>query len=87
MNTMTQDTQTTTTEKSWRGIFFRGPRTVKTYDNKQAINWSVYQGDNQGRPRGRVYESTDFDRAGKLAESMAADRGIELINEAAPLAA
>jgi len=81
------NTDTQTPERPWRGVFFRGPLAVKTYDEKQAANWRVYQGDNQGRPRGTVYELSDFSRAGKLAEKMARDRGIELIKEASELQA
>jgi hypothetical protein len=87
MQNTTQVTQSAVDEKPWRGIFFRGPTKARTYDKKEVTNWSVFRGDNLGRPKGKVYQFTDFARAAKLAEAMSRDRGIDLIREASELAA
>ena len=80
----TQRSQSTaaTIEKPWRGIFFRGPQVAKTNTGSKVSTWSVYQGDDQGQPAGRIYEIKDFMRAHNLAQNMSNDRELELINEA-----
>ena len=94
MNTSTATTarnnnanNTNTAEKPWRGIFLRGPQMIKTNTGKEVTMWSVYQGDDQGNPAGRVYEIKDYTRAEKLAQVMSHDRELELINESAEIAA
>jgi len=67
----------------WRGIFFRGPEVVKSQKGREIPEWSVYQGDDQGKPAGRVYQLRDHQRAETLAQAMSNDRNLELINEAA----
>ena len=94
MNTNTATTarnnnanNTNTAEKPWRGIFLRGPEHIKTNTGKEVTMWSVYQGDDQGNPAGRVYEVKDYMRAEKLAQVMSHDRELELFNESAEIAA
>ena len=75
------NTNTATVEKPWRGVFLRGPHQVKAADGRETSIWSVYQGDNEGNPAGRVYEIKDYTRAEKLAQAMSQDRKLELIIE------
>ena len=84
MNSTTATTPCTNTSVSqpWRGIFFRGPQMFRRINGKEVPAWNVYQGDDQGRPAGTVYQVTKFERADKLAHCMAHDRCLELINEA-----
>ncbi len=85
-NTNTNTTAAVSTQNAWRGIFLRGPQPVKTNDGREVSAWSVYQGDSEGKPAGRVYEIKDFARAEKLAQDMSSDRRLELINEATEVA-
>jgi hypothetical protein len=88
MNTNTATSANNTTAvRPWRGIFLRGPELVKTASGNEVSEWVVFQGDNEGKPAGRVYQLKDYMRAQKLAENMSHDRELELINEAAEVAA
>lgn len=71
----------------WRGIFFRGPNKTRANDKKEATNWSVFKGDDQGQPTGKTYYVTNFDRAARLAEVMSRDRNLEIIDEASEITA
>ena len=86
-NTVTTPHNSNAVQQPWRGIFFRGPEPFKRTNGTEVPAWNVYQGDDQGRPAGRVYQVTQFERADKLAQRMAHDRSLELINEAADVAA
>ena len=87
MNTTTATSASNNTAmRPWRGIFLRGPQQVKTTNGREVPAWSVYQGDDEGKPAGRVYEIKDYMRAQKLAEIMSHDRELELFNEAAEVA-
>jgi hypothetical protein len=79
MNTSTDDTPTT---KAWRGIFFDGPQSDQNADGDEIPVWVVYIGDEDANPVGKVYRSHDFKAAQQLAQDMARDRRLELINEA-----
>jgi len=80
-------TTSSRTERPWRGIFFRGPNKARANDKKEATNWSVFKGDDQGQPTGKTYYVTNFDRAARLAEIMSRDRGIDIIDEASEIGA
>ena len=75
MNTSTDDTPTA---RPWQGVFFDGPQ------SDQIPLWVVYVGDEDANPVGKVYHSHDFKAAEQLAQDMARDRRLELINEAMP---
>lgn len=70
----------------WRGVFFRGPDPVQ--DNRTEGNeiptWLVFVGDDEGEPKGTLYRVFSYTRAAGLAKRMAADRNLELIDEAQP---
>lgn len=70
----------------WRGVFFRGPEPVQ--DNRQEGNelptWLVFVGNEDAEPRSKVYRVFSYTRAHSLAQSMATDRRLELIDEAQP---
>ncbi len=85
-NAATTSPRNTPVQHPWRGIFLRGPEPFKRNNGTEVPSWNVYQGDDQGRPAGRVYQVTQFERADKLAQRMAHDRCLELINEAADVA-
>jgi hypothetical protein len=86
-STSASNTSNNTTVRPWRGIFLRGPEQVKTTNGREIPEWVVFQGDNEGKPAGRVYQIKDYMRAQKLAENMSHDRELELINEATEVAA
>jgi len=81
MNTSTDDTPTA---KAWRGVFFDGPQSDQNQDGDEIPVWVVYVGDEDANPVGKVYHSHDFKAAEQLAQDMARDRRLELINEAMP---
>ena len=69
----------------WRGVFFHGPEPHKpTLEAEEIPTWIVYVGTKEGERVSRSYTCHSFERGAQLANTMAADRGIELINEAQP---
>jgi hypothetical protein len=66
----------------WRGVFFDGPEPEQDHEGEEIPVWTVYVGDEEAEPTGTVYHVYNFRRAHALAERMAGDRRLELINEA-----
>jgi hypothetical protein len=66
----------------WRGVFFDGPEPEQDHEGEEIPVWLVYVGDDEAEPTGTVYHLYNFRRAQALAERMAGDRRLELINEA-----
>ncbi len=68
----------------WRGVFFHGPESDRNKDGDEVPTWIVYVGTKEGERVSRSYTCHSFERGAQLANVMATDRGIELINEAQP---
>ena len=68
----------------WRGVFFDGPQSDQNRDGDEIPAWLVYVGDEQAEPVGTCYKFHNFTAAQSLADRMARDRHLELINEASP---
>jgi hypothetical protein len=66
----------------WRGVFFDGPEPDQDHEGEEIPVWLVYVGDEEAEPTGTIYHLYNFHRAQALAERMAGDRCLELINEA-----
>lgn len=77
-------TPTTIAAKAWRGVFFDGPQSDRDDEGEEIAVWSIYVGDEDACPIGKVYHLHHFKSAELLAYRMAEDRGIELIYEAMP---
>jgi hypothetical protein len=69
---------------AWRGVFFDGPQPDRNREGDEIPVWSVFVGDDEGIPVGRVYHVYSFTKAQALAQAMAKDRNLELITEAMP---
>ena len=67
----------------WRGVYFDGPEPDRDREGEEIPVWQVYIGDEEAEPVGTIYHVYNFKRAQALAERMANDRRLELINEAA----
>ena len=67
----------------WRGIFFHGPEPEmdRRQDDEIPV-WTVFVGDEAHNAVSRVYRVFSFTKAEALANAMAHDRKLELINEA-----
>ena len=76
----------TATEQApaWRGVFFDGPQPDRNREGDEIPVWSVFVGDDEGIPVGRVYHIHSFAKAEALAQAMAKDRQLELITDAQP---
>jgi len=68
----------------WRGVFFDGPQSDQDTDGDEIPVWVVYVGSEDAEPIGTIYHLHDFKAAAELAQRMAVDRHLELINEANP---
>ena len=69
----------------WRGVFFHGPEPHKpTPEAEEIPTWIVYVGTREGERVSLSYVCHSFERGAQLANAMATDREIELINEAQP---
>ena len=69
----------------WRGVYFHGPEPHKpTPEAEEIPTWIVYVGTKEGERVSRSYVCHSFERGAQLANAMASDREIELINEAQP---
>ena len=66
----------------WRGVFFDGPEPQQNADGDEIPTWSVYVGDEEAEPTGTVYTCFSFSFALDLANRMARDRRLELIQDA-----
>lgn len=67
-----------------RAVFFDGPHSKpdpKGEKDEQPF-WTVYVGRDWGDPVKTVYQVNTFSRAASLAQAMAADRNLELVNDA-----
>jgi len=67
---------------SWRGVFFEGPWRPKNPPGLRLHRWSVWVGDQNGRPVAKVFKIRGYDRADRLARDMATDRRLPLIHRA-----
>ena len=69
----------------WRAIFFHGPEPAQDRQTGDEIpSWSVYVGNADADPRGKVYTVYSFSRAQALAEAMSKDRSLKLVADAQP---
>ncbi len=66
----------------WRGVFFDGPEPQQNADGDEIPTWCVYVGDEEAEPAGTVYTCFSFGFAQDLANRMARDRRLELIQDA-----
>ncbi len=81
------DSQKPTTPPAWQGVFFQGPHSTPDPRSGDEIpTWTVFVGDEDGAPTGKVYTVFTFSRAQSLAQAMSHDRRLELIAEAQPAA-
>ena len=70
--------------KPWRGVFFDGPQPDQDREGDEIPVWFVYVGDKDAEPVGKVYRCNSFAPAQSLAQRMAKDRKLELIQDAMP---
>ena len=70
--------------KPWRGVFFEGPESAQDHEGEEIPVWYVFVGDKDAEPVGKVYHCYSFAPAQSLAQRMAKDRKLELIQEAMP---
>jgi hypothetical protein len=68
----------------WRGVFFDGPQSAQDHEGDEIPIWVVYVGDQDAEPVGKVYTVGSYTYAATLAQSIARDRNLELIDEAMP---
>jgi len=68
----------------WRAVFFDGPHPDVNRDGDEIPVWQVYIGDQDAEPTATFYNVHSFKTAATLAQRMASDRRLELINEASP---
>jgi hypothetical protein len=68
--------------RHWRAIYFDGPQSDRDWEGEEIPVWCVFLGDDDGNALGKVYWCHDFKVAQTLANRMAHDRRLELINEA-----
>lgn len=78
---LSMTTQTTTKSTA---IFCYGPESggVDPIEGIEFPEWSVFAGDDDAEPTGRVYHCRSYEGAVKLAQSMARDRRLPLEMEA-----
>jgi hypothetical protein len=65
-------------------VHFTGPESViDKREGWEAPEWSVFVADLEGhKRRSKIYRVRDFGRAAALAELMAADRGLRILDHA-----
>ena len=68
----------------WRGVFFDGPQSDQNADGDEIPVWFVYVGNEEAEPLHTVYTCFSFDFAADLAQRMASDRNLELVQDATP---
>ena len=71
-------------ETPWRGVFFDGPQSDRDAEGEEIPSWSVYVGNEEAEPVGKVYRFLDYPSGETLARRMARDRRLEFIHEASP---
>ena len=77
------DNQPSALTPTWHGVFFEGPEPVPDrQDGDEIPTWTVYVGDDEAEPTGTVYTCFSFSFALDLAQRMARDRRLELIQDA-----
>ena len=81
-NPVTQKTPELANPGPWRGVFFDGPQPQQNADGDEIPTWCVYVGDEEAEPTGTVYTCFTFSFALDLANRMARDRRLELIQDA-----
>jgi hypothetical protein len=69
---------------NWRGVFFDGPQSDTNADSDEIPVWCVYVGNEAAKPIQSVHWLWSFDLAKDLAQRMARDRNLELIQDASP---
>ena len=69
---------------TWRGVFFDGPQSDTNADGDEIPIWCVYVGNEEAQPQHTVYWCWSFDLAQDLANRMARDRNLELVQDATP---
>ena len=68
----------------YRAVYFDGPQPDRDRDGEEVPAWTVYVGDADAEPTGKVYTLHNFKSAELLAHQMASDRRLDLIHEATP---
>ncbi len=82
LNTQHSTLNTPADPGPWRGVFFDGPQPQQNADGDEIPTWCVYVGDEEAEPAGTVYTCFSFGFAQDLANRMARDRRLELIQDA-----
>ena len=77
-------TRTHNTPAAWRGVFFDGPQSDQNPDGDEIPVWHVYVGNEEAEPLHTVYTCFSFAFAQDLAQRMARDRKLELVQDAMP---
>ena len=68
----------------WRGVFFDGPQSDQNAEGDEIPVWCVYVGNEEAEPLHTVYWCWSFTLAQDLAQRMARDRKLELVQDATP---
>lgn len=74
----------TTEPKEWRGVYVEGPEATRDHHGEEIPVWHVYIGDEEGYPKGTIYQCLAYHAAMDLSRRMARDRKMELVNDAIP---
>ena len=81
---ITNNPMTDLRSANWRGVFFDGPQADQDPDGDEIPTWQVYIGNEEAEPQHTVYTCFSFALAQDLANRMARDRNLELIQDATP---
>lgn len=65
-------------------IYANGPESDIDCEGEEIPCWTVYAGDEEAEPTSKVYTFHNLAGALALANKMAADRRVELVNETMP---
>ena len=68
----------------YRAVYFDGPQPDRDAEGEEVPAWTVYVGDADAEPTGKVYTLHHYQSAELLAHQMASDRRLDLIHEASP---
>ena len=68
----------------YRAVYFDGPQSDRDQDGEEIPAWVVYVGDSDAEPTGTIYTLHHFKSAELLAQQMASDRRLDLIQDATP---
>ena len=71
----------------YRAVYFDGPHAALDANGGQSGTdpaWTVYVGDADAEPTGKIYTLHHFKSAELLAHQMASDRRLDLIHDASP---